>query len=173
MCCPCEARTYPPGTVTRDNKLRIGSEGASPGQWCPEFPWFHHVGVSDWITGHSIELNLQLPVPSIPRLADTRDSKSQPSNHLLVFLFWKPSVESSPQYKLSGSTQNDTDILITEEISSIEGLPPRNWRQASPILYHPGYRFQVLYSIQKVFSFSKGNYYKNKQFMIPVPCPGS
>lgn len=58
MCCPCEARTYPPGTVTRDNKLRIGSEGASPGQWCPEFPWFHHVGVSDWITGHSIELNL-------------------------------------------------------------------------------------------------------------------
>lgn len=58
MCCPCEARTYPPGAVTCDNMPRIGSEGASPGQWCPEFPWFHHVDVSDWITGHSIELNL-------------------------------------------------------------------------------------------------------------------
>ena len=56
---PCEDGTHhPPGAVTRDNMLSIGSEGASSGQWCPEFPWFHHVGVSDWTTGHSTELNL-------------------------------------------------------------------------------------------------------------------
>lgn len=89
MSSPCGVGTHhPPGTVMHDNMLRIGSEGSSPELWCPEFPWFHCEGVSKWIMGHLIELNLQLPLPSPEVGLIPCDSKPQPSNHLLVFLSW-------------------------------------------------------------------------------------
>lgn len=85
MCCPCEARTYPPGYSEQQPPAEIGSREAS----LVMVSWFLvSIHGNNWLDHWPLSWTQPLaPCPIHPEADWHTWLKGQPSNHLLVFLF--------------------------------------------------------------------------------------
>lgn len=83
---------------------------------------FHWGSVTEAENAHGNDFTTQFPAPRGP--ADSVWPKAPSVNHTV-----------SINYLADSKTPGKQDILIKQDISRAQGLPPRNWSRASPLFW--------------------------------------